>query len=123
MYTSRSCRNCERCKVETCHLTISTRLTLDLGVWIRICASIAAPSDRNASASRAPRIPKSSAEVFGVERSLGHSLRAGLVTAAAIAGKGAHVIMKTSRHRSLAMLNRYIRDAELFRDNAAADLL
>ena len=49
----------------------------------------------------------------------GHSLRAGLATAAAKAGKPTHVILKQTRHPSAAMLGRYIRDAELFRDNAA----
>ncbi|MET0342271.1 MAG: tyrosine-type recombinase/integrase [Polyangiales bacterium] len=53
----------------------------------------------------------------------GHSLRAGLVTSAAKAGKRAHVIMKTTGHRSVAMVHRYIRDAELFTDNAAGGLL
>lgn len=53
----------------------------------------------------------------------GHSLRAGLATSAAKAGKAAHAIMKTTGHRSVAMVQRYVRDAELFRDNAAAGLL
>ncbi len=52
----------------------------------------------------------------------GHSLRAGLVTAAAKAGKSATAIMKQTGHRSLAMVQRYIRDAELFTDNASAGL-
>jgi integrase len=53
----------------------------------------------------------------------GHSLRAGLVTAAAKARRPAHVIMKQTRHRSVATVNGYIRDAELFIDNAADGLL
>lgn len=53
----------------------------------------------------------------------GHSLRAGLATSAAKAGKSAHAIMKTTGHRSAAMVHRYIRDAELFSDNAASGLL
>jgi integrase len=52
----------------------------------------------------------------------GHSLRAGLVTAAAKAGKSASAIMKQTGHRSLAMVQRYIRDAELFTDNASSGL-
>jgi site-specific recombinase XerD len=53
----------------------------------------------------------------------GHSLRAGLVTSAAIAGRSDRSIMNTTGHRSIAMVQRYIRDASLFRDNAASGLL
>ena len=49
----------------------------------------------------------------------GHSLRAGPVTSAAVAGVPEHVIMKTTGHKSSAMVRRYIRDANLFRDSAA----
>jgi integrase len=52
----------------------------------------------------------------------GHSLRAGLATAAAIAGKSERAIMNQTGHRSLATVRRYIRDGNLFRENAAADL-
>lgn len=57
-----------------------------------------------------------------VEHLSGHSLRAGLATAAAKAGKPAHVIAKQTGHKSLAMVARYIRDASLFDDNAAAGI-
>ena len=53
----------------------------------------------------------------------GHSLRAGLATAAATAGKSEHAIMKQTGHRSLTMVRRYIRAASVFTDNAAAGLL
>jgi site-specific recombinase XerD len=53
----------------------------------------------------------------------GHSLRAGLVTSAAIAGRSDRSIMNTTGHRSVAMVQRYVRDASLFRDNAASGLL
>lgn len=49
----------------------------------------------------------------------GHSLRAGLATAAAIAGKSERAIMSQTGHKSTVTLRRYIRDADLFRDNAA----
>lgn len=52
-----------------------------------------------------------------------HSLRAGLATAAAQAGKSVQAIMKTTGHRSVAMVHKYIREAELFRDNAVDGLL
>jgi site-specific recombinase XerD len=53
----------------------------------------------------------------------GHSLRAGLVTSAAIAGRDDRSIMATTGHKSHAMVQRYIRDASLFRNNAAQGLL
>jgi integrase len=53
----------------------------------------------------------------------GHSLRAGLATSAAKAGKSERAIMRQTGHRSVQMVRRYIRDAELFSDNAAAGLL
>jgi integrase len=49
----------------------------------------------------------------------GHSLRAGLATAAAAAGKSERAIMAQTGHKSAEMVRRYIRDGELFRDNAA----
>jgi len=50
----------------------------------------------------------------------GHSLRAGLATAAAVAGVSERAIMNQTGHRSAAMVRRYIRDGNLFRENAAA---
>jgi integrase len=52
----------------------------------------------------------------------GHSLRSGLATAAAKAGKTERSIMKQTGHRSVSVVRRYIRDAELFDDNAAAGI-
>lgn len=49
----------------------------------------------------------------------GHSLRAGLATSAAMHGKSMTSIMKQTRHRSEAMVRVYIREGNLFRDNAA----
>jgi integrase len=53
-------------------------------------------------------------------RYAGHSLRAGFITQAAMAGVGERAIQDQSGHRSLAVLRRYIRDGTLFRDNAAS---
>lgn len=67
------------------------------------------------------RIVKRTAAAAGLDAGLfsGHSLRAGLATAAAAAGAGDRSIQKQTGHKSRAMLDRYIRSAELFRDNAA----
>jgi integrase len=48
----------------------------------------------------------------------GHSLRAGLATSAAKAGVAGWKIRQQTGHKSDAMLNRYIRDSQLFVDNA-----
>jgi integrase len=49
-----------------------------------------------------------------------NSLRAGLVTAAAMAGVSERAIMQQTGHKNTAMLRRYIREGSLFRENAAA---
>lgn len=48
----------------------------------------------------------------------GHSLRSGFVTAAAMGGAPEHAIMNQTGHRSAATLRRYIREANLFAQNA-----
>ena len=53
----------------------------------------------------------------------GHSLRAGWATSAAQAGAPSWKIRQQTGHASEAMLARYIRDGELFHDNAAGALL
>jgi integrase len=53
----------------------------------------------------------------------GHSLRAGLATSAAQAGVSTFKIRAQTGHASDAMLSRYIRDGQLFTDNAAGALL
>ena len=52
----------------------------------------------------------------------GHSMRAGFATSAAAAGVEERVIMKQTRHRSVAVVRRYIREGELFARNLAAEL-
>lgn len=53
----------------------------------------------------------------------GHSLRSGFATSAAQAGVSSWRIRQQTGHASDAMLARYIRDGELFIDNAAGALL
>ncbi len=52
----------------------------------------------------------------------GHSLRAGLATAAAQAGVSERIIMAQTGHKSVTVARRYIRRGELFSENAAADV-
>ncbi len=53
----------------------------------------------------------------------GHSLRAGLITSAAALGVPIWKLKAQSGHRSDAILSRYIRDADLFTNNAAGAVL
>jgi site-specific recombinase XerD len=69
-------------------------------------------------------IVKRAAERVGIDATelSGHSLRSGLATTAARNGASERSIMKQTGHRSVAMVRRYIHDAELFNDNAGAKL-
>ena len=73
------------------------------------------------SAEAVAIVVKRCAERLGLdEREFGgHSLRAGLATSAAAAGKSERAIMNQTGHRSVATVRRYIRDGSLFLDNAA----
>lgn len=53
----------------------------------------------------------------------GHSLRSGLVTSAAQIGASIYKIQQQTGHRSAEMVGRYVRDANLFENNAAGLLL
>lgn len=66
-------------------------------------------------------IVKRRAEAAGLdpERFSGHSLRAGLATSAAAAGAEERDIQRQTRHKSVVVLRRYIREGELFRANVS----
>jgi integrase len=70
------------------------------------------------------RIVKRTAVRAGLDpaRYAGHSLRAGLATSAAAAGVEERQIMAQTRHRSVTVARRYIREGSLFRGNAAAQV-
>ena len=70
-------------------------------------------------------IVKGRAEAAGLDPAnySGHSLRSGLVTSAAMAGVSSWKIREQTGHRSDAMLARYIRDANIFVNNAAGAVL
>lgn len=67
-------------------------------------------------------IVKRSAEAAGLDASnySGHSLRAGLATSAAMNGASERSIMNQTGHKSLNMVRRYIREGNIFNENAAA---
>jgi integrase len=68
------------------------------------------------------RIVRRRAAAVGLDpdRYAGHSLRAGLATSAAAAGASERVIMAQTGHRSADMIRRYIREGNLWRENAAS---
>jgi integrase len=68
------------------------------------------------------RIVKRRAAAVGLDpdRYAGHSLRAGLATSAAAGGASERVIMAQTGHRSADMVRRYIREGNLWRENAAS---
>jgi integrase len=71
------------------------------------------------------RVVKKYVEAIGFDPALfgGHSLRAGMATSAARAGKSERAIMEQTGHRSVNMVRRYIRSGSLFLHNASAGLL
>lgn len=59
---------------------------------------------------------------FSADDFAGHSLRAGLVTAAVRSGKSLKAIMSQTGHASVNTVMRYVREESLFDDNAATGL-
>jgi len=68
------------------------------------------------------RIIKKYTEAIGLDATKysGHSLRAGLATTAAEGGASERAIMQQTGHKSVTMVRRYIRDGNIFVENAAA---
>jgi len=80
--------------------------------------------ERRLSDKGVARIVKRAAAAAGYDPDTfsGHSLRAGLATAAAAAGVSERAIMNQTGHRSVTVARRYIREGSLFRENAAASI-
>jgi site-specific recombinase XerD len=80
--------------------------------------------DRAISPQTVALVVKRAAERVGLDSGelAGHSLRSGLATTAARNGVSEAAIMKQTGHRSVQMVRRYIREAELFQDNVSARL-
>ena len=70
------------------------------------------------------RLVKQAAEGAGLDPTLysGHSLRAGLATAAGDAGAGLAELMRQTRHRSTEVALGYLRPADLWRNNVTERL-
>lgn len=100
--------------------------------WLRLSGITEGPAFRRVrvggavgadrlSGQAVANIIKGHAERAGLDPATvaGHSLRAGLATAAAERGVPERVIAATTGHKSMTILRRYIRDGDLFRENAA----
>jgi hypothetical protein len=70
-------------------------------------------------------VVKSNARRLGLNVSdfSAHSLRSGFLTSAARRGASVFKMRDVSRHKSVDVLQSYVRDAELFQDHAGAGLL
>lgn len=82
-------------------------------------------ADDALSAQAVALVVKARAKAIGLDpaKFAGHSLRSGLVTSAVQLGVPSWKIRQQTGHKSDAMLARYIRDANLFVDNAAGVVL
>jgi integrase len=89
--------------------------------------------DRHGNVSSFPLNPRSIAKILarasgraGIDVAIAHisphSLRVGMVTTAAVNGAKERDIARITGHRSVRMVRRYIRDANLFRNNASGRL-
>ena len=75
------------------------------------------------SAGACNELVKRRAAAAGVEPITGHSFRAGLVTAAARKGVALHIIQRTTGHKSVDTVARYIRHDSLLEQIASEGLL
>jgi integrase len=107
-----------------------------LDAWLRLAAIKGGPvfrpvdrhgraEDMRLSGEAVGLVVRERVEAAGLDPSAysGHSLRAGLATSAAQAGVPTWKIRTQTRHASDAMLARYVRDGQLFSENAAGALL
>jgi site-specific recombinase XerD len=95
-------------------------LKADKGPVFRVVNRHGKIFDKQLSAKAVALVVKRLTAGRGIEGNFsGHSLRAGLATAAASAGVPERAIMAQTGHRSLATMRKYIREGSLFLENAA----
>lgn len=92
------------------------------GVAFRSITNAGRVTDAPVTGHTVNRAIQRAAKAAGLSGFSAHSLRAGLATTAAKAGKSDRAIMKQGRWKSRAMVDRYVRDANLFSDNAASGI-
>jgi integrase len=98
-----------------------TAARIDSGPLFRVVNRHGRVLEKRLSAEAVALVVKRRVEPLGYDPAqfAGHSLRAGLATSAAAAGKSERAIMLQTGHRSVTTVRRYIRDGNLFRENAA----
>ena len=81
--------------------------------------------DRRLTAKSVCDLVKAYAQHVGLDGAAfgAHSLRSGFLTSAARRGASIFKMRDVSRHKSMDVLQAYVRDADLFRDHAGAGLL
>ena len=107
----------------------------NLGRWLELLGEdegpIFRPIDRHGNLRRAAlsyrsvcEVVKRRAQAAGLDRDRysGHSLRAGLATAASAAGVSQRSIMDQGDWKSVQTVMRYVREGTLFKNNAAASV-
>jgi integrase len=112
--------NAETCPVRAVQAWLDES-RLDDGPLFRAVSRAGLVGERQLSDRVVANVVKRSLVAAGksARRYAGHSLRAGLITQAAMAGVSERAIQDQSGHKSLLVLRRYIRDGSLFRENAA----
>lgn len=97
---------------------------IDSGCLFRRISRYGDVMNQGLSAQSVALIVKARARAAGLNAAQysGHSLRAGLVTSAAKAGASLWKIRQQTGHQSDAMLQRYIRDSQLFKDNPVSNI-
>lgn len=97
---------------------------IESGALFRVMTRHGKVFDKRLSGEAVALVVKRYVDHLGYDpaRFAGHSLRAGFATSAAARGKSERSIMLQTGHRSLTTVRRYIRDGNLFRDNAASGL-
>lgn len=115
--------NCDTCPVRSLQLWIEES-GIESGSLFRSVNRHGNLQEGRLSDKAVALVVKRCAESAGLDAAKysGHSLRAGLATSAAAAGASERAIMNQTGHRSQAMVRRYIREGNLFNDNAAASL-
>ena len=83
---------------------------------------MATPSARRLTSKSVCDLVKAYAERLGLKATDfgAHSLRAGFLTGPARRGASVFKMRDVSRHKSMDVLQAYVRDADLFRDHAGA---
>ena len=117
---------------ETCPV-LATRAWIDAAGLSGSQGMLFRGIDRHGNVRATPLCPRSIAKILakaagraGIDVAAAHlsphSLRVGMVSQSAINGAEERNIARTTLHRSVAMVRRYIRDADLFDNNASARL-